>query len=334
MPPALFFSTKMKTLPLLLLSLAIAMPTNAQTEDSAPSREKSEAKAGDSALDELLAEHKTKEDLDKAVAKAKKQGVSEQATLEARFIFHVDRDDQAALAAMLPELLKQKDAFKLDDSAIFATEEDWKAVIEYVAAIAALQKGDKAAFKTHITEAFWLSPKQAAAFTPQIEKLRMDEAMQGVKIDFADKFMRLQGGEATSLKTLLEGKKALVFHFWSPSSPECEAGMPDYATTAKPLEEKGIAMVSILPETSPETLQAAVKMIAPLGAKPPGAWILDRKEKPLARELRVRTLPVFVLVSNDGKVLFNGDPSEEKLWRSLRAINANISRPMSEDRTE
>ncbi len=205
---------------------------------------------------------------------------------------------------MLPELAARKDAFKLEDSAIFGVEEDWKAVIEYVEAIAALRKEDKAGFKLHITEAFWLSPRQAAAFTPRIEKLRLEEAMEGVKIEFADKFLPLQSGDAVSLKTLSEGKKAVIFHFWSASSPECEEGMPDYVTTAKTLGEKGIAMISMLPESNPEALDAARKMIAPLGAKPPGAWLVDRKEKPLSRELRVQALPVFVLVSNEGKVLF------------------------------
>jgi len=346
----------MRPLPLfLLLSLAIQLPAIAQKKEPAPvqkkeavpAKEKEEepAPAGEkestpaaeklpetpreTAVEELLAEHKTKDDLEAAITKARKAGVAEQAVLEARFIFHVDRNNEDELAAMLPEFIAKKDAFKLEDSAIFGVEEDWKAVIEYVEAIAALKKGDKAGFKSHIMEAFWLSPRQAAAFTPRIEKLRLEEAMESVKINPDDRFLPMESSDAVSLKSLLEGKKALVFHFWSPSSPECEEGMPDYVTTAKTLGEKGIAMISMLPETTPDALEAARKMIAPLGAKPPGAWLVDRKEKPLARELRVQALPVFVLVSNDGKVLFNGDPSEDALWTALQKIEPGITRPVT-----
>ena len=37
---------------------------------------------------------------------------SEQAILEARFLYHVDRREDDAIAAMLPEFLKQQEHFK------------------------------------------------------------------------------------------------------------------------------------------------------------------------------------------------------------------------------
>ena len=68
-------------------------------------------------------------------------------------------------------------------------------------------------------------------------------------------------------------------------------------------------------------------MIRPLGVEAPGAWLLDQKESPFARELRVQTLPVFVLVSNEGRVLFNGDPSDDGFWDALRKLDPRITRP-------
>ncbi len=176
---------------------------------------------------------------------------------------------------MLPELLKQRDVFKLEDSAIFGVKEDWLAVIEYVQAIAALGKGDKDAFKKHITEAFWLSPRQASAFAPHIERLRLDECMRVVKIDFTAKLVPLAPGDPVALEQLIAGKKALLFHFWSPLSRECEAAMPDFVATAAALSANDIAVVSLLPDDSPKLLTEARAMLHPLGAKPPGAWLID-----------------------------------------------------------
>jgi hypothetical protein len=125
----------------------------------------------------------------------------------------------------------------------------------------------------------------------------------------------------------MKDKKAMLLHFWSPASKECEASLPDFLVTAKALGENGVAMVSLLPENPPEILTKAREMIRPLGMNPPGAWLIDQKENPLARELRVQVLPVFILLSNEGRVLFNGDPTDDGLWDALKKIDPQIIRP-------
>jgi hypothetical protein len=307
-------------LPLFLPLLAAALHTAAAQPAAAPL-------GRETALDNLLSERESDKALDAAITAARKSGISEQAILEARFLYHVDRHEDKAIAAMLPGFLKQRDLFKLADSEIFATSDDWLAVVEYVRAIDSLVKGDKAAFKTHITEAFWLSPRQAAAFAPHIERMRLDDAMSAVKIDFDTRLLPLAGGDPVALETLITGKKALLLHFWSPASPECENSMPDFIATATALGEKGIAVASLVEDGEPEILTNARKMIQPLGLKPPGAWLVDSKHQPLGRELRVRTLPLFILVSNEGRVLFNGDPADDAFWEKLGQLDPRITRP-------
>ncbi|GAA5131802.1 hypothetical protein JIN84_07210 [Luteolibacter yonseiensis] len=308
-------------LPVLLLTSAFA-----QTE---PAAEAPGASAKEAALDNLLSERNSDKALEEVIEAARKNGISEQAILEARFLYHVDRREDDEVAAMLPEFTKQSESFKLADSAIFSVREDWLAVCEYVQAIAALKKSDKAGFKTHITEAFWLSPRQASAFAPHIERMRLEESMSSVKIDFETKLASVTGGDPVALKSLLKDNKAMIMQFWSPSSRESEATLPDYAIAAKALGEKGIAMVTIIPDDSAKALADARRMIAPLGAKPPGAWLVDQKENPLARQLRVQALPLFVLVSKEGRVLFNGDPTDDGLWDALLKIDPQIQRPES-----
>lgn len=308
---------------ILSLLLSALLPLMAQTVSPDPANPGPK----EIALDNLLSERGSPKTLDEMISAAKKAGVSAQAILEARFLYHVDRREDEAIAAMLPEFKEQDKAFKIEDSAIFVVKEDWLAVIEYVQAIASLKQGDKTAFKTHITEAFWLSPRQAAAFAPHIDRMRLEETMRAVKIDFASKLTSALGGDDIPLQSLMKGKKAMIIHFWSPASEESEASLPDYAITAKTLSEKGIAMVSLLPEGTPDILTKARAAIKTLGDKPPGAWLIDRKEQPMTRELRVQTLPVFALVSSDGRVLFNGDPSDDALWEALQKIDDAITRP-------
>jgi thiol-disulfide isomerase/thioredoxin len=309
--------------------LAAATTALAQPSPPAAANPAAGQSTREAALDNLLAERESIQALDAAIAEARKSGVNEQAILEARFLYHVDHREDAAIAALLPEFLKQRDTFKIEDSAIFGLKEDFLAVIEYVEAIAALGKNDKDGFKKHITEAFWLSPRQASAFAPHIERMRLEEAMRAVKIDFTLKLKSVTPGDAIALNALLAGKKALLFHFWSPLSQECEAAMPDFITTARALAGHGIAVASLIVDDSPELITPAREMIGALGDKAPGAWLVDSKDKPLGRDLRIQNLPTMVLVSPDGKVLFNGEPTDDAFWETLAKTDARITRPES-----
>ncbi|MEO8614459.1 MAG: hypothetical protein ABI600_04910 [Luteolibacter sp.] len=325
----------MRFLTIFAFLIAAALPTPAETTGGPPGKtDGATASPREIALDNLLSERESDKALDTAIADARKSGISEQAILEARFLYHIDRREDDAIAAMLPEFLKQREIFKLEDSQIFSVKEDWLAVLEYVQAIDSLKKGDKSAFKSHITEAFWLSPRQASAFAPHIDRMRLEEAMRAVKIDFTTKLVPLAAGDPIPLDKLAADKKAMLLHFWSPLSRECETSMPDFVTTAKALGEKGIAVVSLISDDSPKLLTAAREMIHPLGANPPGAWLIDSKENPLSRNLRVQGLPLFVLVSNDGRILFNGDPTDDSFWDALTKLDPQIIRPASHEAGE
>jgi len=284
----------------------------------------------DAALDQLLTERESPEAFATAINSAREAGVSEQGILEARFLYHVDRGEDENIAALTPEFLKRRDLFKIEESEIFATVDDWLAVTEYVQALAALQKDDIAAFKTHITEAFWLSPRQGAAFAPHIDRQRLADAMKDVRIDFAIRLASLHLAEAVPLSKLNAEAPATLLHFWSPWSRECETTMPDFIATAIELEKHSITVISILPEQSPEIRTDALEIIAPLGAKPPGAWLLDRPREPLANLLRVQNLPTMVLLDRDGTVLFNGHPVDEALWKALAKIAPDMARPAAD----
>ncbi|MEM1085532.1 MAG: TlpA disulfide reductase family protein [Verrucomicrobiota bacterium] len=284
----------------------------------------------DAAIERMLSERDSREALDKAIAAARKEGASLQAILEARFLFHVDRREDSELAAMMPELVAQQKKFKLSESEIFGVEEDWLAVVEYVQAIAALQENDQAGFKKHITEAFWLSPRQGAAFAPHIERLRMDEAMKKVRVDFNRSFRTLEG-KSISLSSLVEGKKAILLHFWSPWSRECEAGLGDFITTHSQLTKNGIAVVSMIGEAEPEAIADTLDILKKAAGKNPGVWVVDADKGAVSRSLRIQNVPTMALVAPDGRILFNGHPAEDRLWQRLSEISPAIVRPKTTD---
>jgi thiol-disulfide isomerase/thioredoxin len=310
--------------PSFILPIAFAAMVSA-AEPAGP--EPVAASPREAALERLLSERVSPEAFAQAVEEATRQGIGEQALLEAKFIFHVDRQEDAAIAAMLPEFLKRNESFKLAESEIFATKEDWLAVIEYVQAISALRNGDKAAFKKHITEAFWLSPKQGSAFAPHIERLRLDETMASLKVDFTLAFAPVSGGEPIALSKILGTGKAMLLQFWSPLSGECEASLPDFVAIEKELAKNNVPTATLILESSGKSISDTLSILKPLGANPPGTWLVDHEQDPISALMRVQNVPVFALISPEGKVLFNGTYDAGELWNALATINPSIKRP-------
>ena len=44
--------------------------------------------------------------------------------------------------------------------------------------------------------------------------------------------------------------------------------------------------------------------------------------------LRIQSVPSMVLLSSDGRVIFNGHPSEDRLWDALAKLAPGIKRPV------
>jgi hypothetical protein len=280
------------------------------------------------ATEALLAERGDAAAFDRAITAARAGHVSEQAILEARFLYQVDANSDDALVALLPELRRRRNSFVPEESAVFAVAEDWQAIVEYVEALAALKAGSRDEFKKHITEAFWLSPRQAAVYAPHIERLRLTEAMAALRLDLTTTLQPQSGGAPTTLANLLKDKKAIVLHFWSPLSPESQASMPDFNVAAKALAAAGIPVVSILiTDANPQVVVDAVALVAKDAAKAPAVWLCDNPLQPLARPLRIQEAPTMVIVASDGRILFNGHPADQALWNSLASLSPGLARP-------
>jgi thiol-disulfide isomerase/thioredoxin len=306
------------SLPLIITVLAAAAEPKQATPE-APDISPKEA-----AIENLLSERSSPEALEAAITEAKKHGVTDQAVLEARFIFHVDRNEDAKIAALLPQFLERRDTFKIADSEIFATRDEWLAVIEYTKALEALQKNDKNAFKTHITEAFWLSPKQGSAFAPHIERFRQEETLAEMKVDLSARFIPIAEGNPTTLSKILGNRKALLLQFWSPLSAECEALLPDFNKVVEEIEPKGISTVTLVMDHSPSALADTRTMI---GKKPAGTWLIDNERDPLSPRMGIQKLPTYVLLSEAGHIISFGSIEQPELWNALTRINPSIRRP-------
>lgn len=312
---------------LLVLTGLAACSLCAQSPQDHPPNPSSSLSPKDAAVERMLSERNSLDKLNAAIEAARKLGVSEQAIFESRFLFYVDQRDDKQLAALVPEALKRRETFRLEDSEIFAQTDDWLSAVEYLQALDANLRNDRNAFKKHITEAFWLSPRQSAAYTQTIERFRLEEAMKTLTLDLDTSLTALADQKKISLQSLLQDHKALVLHFWSPFNRECEEQMPDFKAVASLLAKNQIAVASISAESDPDSIKEALTLIRELGSPPPGQWLHDSPDLPLFRTLRIQDLPNMVLISPNGKILFNGHPSDEALWKQLHTLSPELQRP-------
>lgn len=276
----------------------------------------------EAAIDALFSIPATKTELESAIAAARKVGVSEQSLLEARFLFHVEHKDDQGIIGLLPDFEAKEKSFTLDNSEIFATKEDFLAVIEFARSLQALKQKKFDEFKKHITEALWLSPAQASAFTPYIEKLRVDQHIANTQLDFNHKISDLHTGAVTTLKAVLADHQAILLHFWSPWSPDCETAITDLSALKQVMADKKVILASLLIDDKTEIVTEAKEFLKALGTPLPGPQLLMTKHNNLAGQMRITDMPTMVLVNGKGKILFHGKPGDPLLAEAIKQISS------------
>lgn len=255
------------------------------------------------------------------LTKGQKSKIAPQVILEAQFLYYVDAHDYQALAKLAPQLRATE--FSSEISEIFSLEDDWLAIIKYCEALHALQQNDAASFRNLITEAFWHSPRQASAFAPHIEKLKMAEAMKRITLDKTVKLDNLLDGNKTQL--IQPNKVATLLYFWSPWSREFDETIEDFELTNQAAIKNNFSVISALAETSPEMKTDALTYIDEQKLSNKYHWCIAPLN--LQTQLRVQNIPTVILINYQGKILFNGHPSDPDFWKSIQTIAPKFTQP-------
>ena len=56
-------------------------------------------------------------------------------------------------------------------------------------------------------------------------------------------------------------------------------------------------------------------------------WLVEPPERPYTKALEIDTIPRMILLSPEGKVLFNGHPEDPALWVALKKLDPAIAPP-------
>ena len=299
--------------PLRLLALAVLLSAQIQAQDKGPQE----------LLQRLFDPQASQEQLLEAVKAAGQAGVPRQQLIEAKLVWGLRRQDAAWLEKIVPELEVLAANFDSTQSAGLKSADEVRSFIAYAKALQAQSKGDAEGFKTQILEAIWANPSQGQMFTQVIEKQRREAKMAGLKIDLALP-LTTHDGEATTLGDQVAGKKGLLLDFWASWCGPCMQLMPELKKKAAELAKNGV-VVAGMNKDDQNAQTVAAKVRDEQGIDFP--WLIEPAERPFSKLLEIDSIPRMILISPDGRVLYNGHPQDPALWSALQKLDPSIQAP-------
>lgn len=298
----------------LLMLGSILRPVSAQ-ESPAPAKEIMQRLFGQGASEaELLA----------LIKEANHAGIPRQQVIEAKLIWGLRHQDAAFLMKILPEVEILASSYDPAFAAVLTDVQSVQAFVAYINALKAQGGGDGAAFKQNILEAIWLNPQQAPVFLQTIEKHRLETKMKSLVVDLKLPLTTSQG-EATTLGDQLGSDgKALLIDFWASWCGPCMSLMPALKKKAAVLRPHGI-IVAAMNKDEQDAEATAERIRREQGADFP--WLVEPSERPYTKAFDVRSIPRMILLSPEGKVLFNGHPEDPALWTEIQKIAPQATKP-------
>jgi thiol-disulfide isomerase/thioredoxin len=287
----------------------------AQAETQAQTQEE----ANNQLMMTLFKRETTPEEYDAALSKAKAAGIPAQVLLESQIVRTFYSKDKTALIALKTPLEKAGANLDLENSQMFQTKNDYDAMLEGIAALEAERDGDAAGFEKHIKEAIWQgSPMLQPMYLSWLNEYRAAAEMQKIVVPLDTKLMT-SDGKQTTFKEVLGTNKALLIDFWASwYAPSVEA-MDELKSKGASLAPQGVVVVGLNTENDAGKA-AGVKKDKNIALP----WLLEPEGEPYSRLLNVDSIPRAVLVSAEGKVLYNGHPADPALKAALAKVGAKL----------
>lgn len=164
-------------------------------------------------------------------------------------------------------------------------------------------------------------PKQ-----PQPSKMiQQAKAAKPATVPF-DVQLELTSGGTITLANLMQEKKAILIDFWATWCGPCIQSLPGLKHKAEILAPQGVAVVAINidREDDKNKLKAKAEKIR-VERKITFPWLIDSHKDPYVDYFDFNSVPRAILISSEGKVLFNGHPEDtEGLGMALNKIGVKL----------
>jgi thiol-disulfide isomerase/thioredoxin len=241
-------------------------------------------------------------------------GLSSQVLLEAKIARWWRDMDFPRLIALVPEIEPHLEDWDIGQSEIFRTRDDVLGYYNLFLAFESKEAENIKDFEHFAKESFWHHPELGPFLTYMITEFRTNEIAKNLVVPMETEIATSAGG-VTTLRQLVDGKKAIMLEFWATWCTPCMVLLPELEKKAKLLEPDGVVVAGV--NTESIKLAAAVAKEREIEF----TWLVEPLGGPISRVLMIDSIPRVVLLSPEGKVLYNGHPVDADLSKALAALN-------------
>jgi hypothetical protein len=263
-------------------------------------------------------------DFKSAAERARAAGMSEQQIAEGKLLYGIRSEDVAFLEATLGEVETAALDFEPNQSLSgIASVEQFRGLIAYGRALQSLAGGNEDEFRKHVEKAFWLFPEQGGLFGRAVARWQRQQRMDYLRIDFSRSLLDAEG-EEVPLGTLLGSGRGLLLICWRNDVPECMSAITALVPAAKALEKAGVQVVVLNVDRVNADIIAR-EALKTMKVNLP--WLAEGQDRMISKMCELGSVPRAVLISDHGRILFNGAPNEPGMWRAVRELVPTFQPP-------
>lgn len=268
-------------------------------------------------------------DFDGIYAEALESGMTETQLLVPQLVNALSTRNFDLAEGLFPKLDAAEESLTSGEMQSFSTKSQFQGFVEISKAIVAFQKDDLEAFEAHAVVGFVKAPELISAFgvDQMMMQIRQSEAqaemMRSMSVPM-DMIVSNAVGESKALSEWLGDDKALLIDFWASWCGPCIRLMPALKEKSDQLGAQGIAVVAMNTDVADGQAETASKVQEAQGMSGV-TWLLDNGGGELSGMLQIDSIPRMVLISPEGKILYNGHPQDPSLGDALAKLGVRLS---------
>lgn len=264
---------------------------------------------------------------EEAYAAAKDAGVADAFLIEAQTLNYLSTGNMASLYTNLGKLEGVIDSLEYGADKPFHSARQLIGMVASIRAIQAYEANDIETFEKEAAKSYVNSPEYNEAFglmrlmTEVRQKEVQESAMANLRIPMDMKIASADGEEKT-LTQWLGGNQALLIDFWASWCGPCIQLMPELRAKAEALPDQGVVVMGMNTDADdPVSKAKKTRSDHKMELMP---WLLEPESRPLSQMLMINSIPRMILVSPEGKVLYNGHPMDPGLKAALAKLEVKI----------
>ena len=262
-----------------------------------------------------------------AAKSAEAAGMSKQQVAEGKLLYGIRNEDASYLASVITEIETAAIGFTPQQSISgISSIEQLRGLIAYARALIALDGEDQEEFRKQIEKGFWLFPEQASLFGRVVAREQMKERMNYLRIDFASTLLDASGNEVSLSQLLGNGRGVLCF-CWRASTIAESKALQSLLSAAPSLKKADVTLVGVNMDKPngdivARDFQKANKISIP--------WLAEPSGSPFSQMWEIGQTTRAVLISERGRILFNGVPNEPAMWKAITELSPGYEPPSRE----